>query len=329
MKKILTAVSLISLAAVCSFAADVKAELQEQISKTFATSAPAITNQGASAQNLSVFFKIYKGHLGRDYYSDGHAEDVVLVSDNSISVNCKAYALDEHTLVLAAPCAKAMAFDGFERGEDEDPIIYSAWLCSTVNCKVRENSQFLGYISEYGIMKDSGESFAYNDRIMVIWNTLLPLSGPYTNVLGVSSPQQLFALTSNHTVKINTSRFGKDAVKDRTLKANSVHKNSFQLDESGTDLSGMSTDPLFLVNTSHSEFLAGYNAAKLKRVSGLFSPMYSDTEGQKSNLWYGLTKADIELIGNSIQKYAPKSWAAVSGRLFYNQTDKPYFKVNK
>ena len=61
MKKILTAVSLISLAAVCSFAADVKAELQEQISKTLATSAPAIPNQGASAQNLSVFFKIYKG----------------------------------------------------------------------------------------------------------------------------------------------------------------------------------------------------------------------------------------------------------------------------
>ena len=52
----------------------------------------------------------------------------------------------------------------------------------------------------------------------------------------------------------------------------------------------------------------------------------NSSSGGTSPRWYTLSQQDLHFIRDTIQKQRPGDWARIKGRLFFNQTNTPYFK---
>jgi len=299
MKKILAAVSLFLVMTSVSFVYAAEETLQTKIEKAV-VNAIAPTNQGAIKENQVVHFTIVDRYWnpGDRYYGND------VVAANLYDFGCKAYALHANWLIVAGTCARHM-------DPIEDPM-------STVEFK-----------EWYITPQDKKDHFARNKNIMLVWRDKATYKGPFVNVLAVDTPHQLFTLTATHHVQINTARLGLNKVVDRTLKSGSIKTNAygkviFQLNEIGSDLSGTATDPLFLISSQSNEFLAGFNNGVLDYQS--VQQGLKGWDGLASPNWYNISEDDLLFIKDTVKGNRPQDWEAIKKQLFFNQTQKPYFK---
>lgn len=254
----------------------------------------AITpNKGAINKNLRVDLEISEYFYDERYDQNN--------GPYRADIACKAYALDAHWLILAGTCMRYSSGDIREPGDHE-------------------------FIERHGRVVHTNINYAENGNVMLIWTKENKYTAPFVNVLATSSPTQLFTLRSNHTVKIHTARFGSDSVKNRTLKTGSVKGKFFQLDERLRDLSGTATDPLFLISLQENEFLAAYNNGELEYALQMSAKDILNTfDGKPSKDWFTLNKNDLEFIKATVQANRPNDWNQIKQRLFFNNTQTPYF----
>ncbi|WP_428075907.1 hypothetical protein [Candidatus Avelusimicrobium luingense] len=314
MKKIIAAVSLLICAGVVSFASDVKyaidKQLQEAVAKTVL--AQPSPNKGAIDENITMEFDLYGGDLvvGRTQVNGEYKEDDLIENPYpSFSIKCKAYALDEHWAILAGTCPEAIN-TGLQNEWSDDPNSMTVFAVGTY---MGRKEKFLGFFLDYGLKEDIKNRMDHNDHVMLVWNEEATFSGPFVKVLATQNPNRLFALSDTHTFKINSASLGLNAVRTRTLKTGSVKNGTLELQESFADLSGTYTDPLFAINSRGNEFITGYNQAVQ------FVNVHSSS-------WYTLTERDLHFIKNTVQANRPQDWARIKNRLFFNQTQKPFFK---
>ncbi|WP_428075906.1 hypothetical protein [Candidatus Avelusimicrobium luingense] len=313
-----------------AFATTTHDTIHEQLTRSVAQqqiSPAGFSNEGAIEKNHRITFTAFDGRFVQEDHNFAPMEQA--------TIYCKAYALDAHWTLVAAPCAHAFAFNGWKKNIPYAQQIYSVSM-HTNNFEnwdsifQDDTNYFLGWISKNGQLPHEDTHMAYNNHIMLIWHEQRLYEGPYVNVLATTSPEQLFALETNNTFKINTARymFFSDSIRERSLQKGSVKGNTFRLDESATDLSGTSTDPLFLITPQHTEFIAGYNAAKLgkKWFRAQWLSGEKSLEGLACPVWYSLTKNDLQFIEQTVRAYRPQDWFSIKGRLFFNQTQTPFFK---
>lgn len=263
-----------------------------------ATVATMLTNKGAIKENKRVDFRIEESL--RDI-NTGEEE-----GPYEADIACKAYALDSHWLLLAGTCMRYSNEDIHEYDDHKH---------------IERFGRKITYSSVAPL------HHAQNSNIMLIWRNEAFYNAPFVNVLATSNPSKLFALSANHTVQINTARFGADGVKSRSLKTNSVQGNTFKLNESWRDLSGTATDPLFLISPNGNEFLAAYNDGYISYALQMtFDDIFHTYDGLKSDTWFTLTQADLEFIKQTVQANRPGDWATIKNRLFLDNTQTPYFK---
>ncbi len=287
MKKVVSVVMLLLTASVCALASQSNKALEMQVAKAVVNATAPTTNTGAIDKNITKEFGV------RDFFGEAIGP--------SYGVGCKAYALGSNWLLIAGTCADPM--DTY--GE------LSGWMTPT-------SHEIYSY--------DKNVHLDYNHRVMLVWaDGAAQLKAPFIKVLATSTPKQLFTLSATHTVKINTSRWGTNAVRERKLKTGSIttkgDKQYFQLESKG--MSGTATDPLFLIAPDSNEFLAAYNAGVVDYTSHPYG--WHPWEGYRSDSWYTITLEDLEFIKETVQANRPQDWNAIRTRLFYNTTDKPYF----
>ncbi len=303
------------------FAAEAPAPKADAVAAAVNKKVAAASNKGAINKNLRVDFRI------TEYAARPEEGDVVYpgeelsvvgaeVGPYEADLACKAYALDSNWLILAGTC---MRYDS--NAVEINGIRYPKRAFREIKSPFRVN----GFSIE-------STHYASNGNVMLLWTGNKGLAAelralPKVNVLAVSSPARLFALSANNTFKINTARLGSNAVRERTLKSNSIKGNRFQLDEGVTDLSGTATDPLFLFTPSGREFLAGYNDGILHyRLQVTLNDAPFTFDGAKSKNYFSLNLKDLEFIKKTVLAKRPGDWNRIKQRLFYNQTAKPYFK---
>ncbi len=220
---------------------------------------------------------------------------------------CKAYALDEHWLLVAATCMRPTQSDLWQVGDH----------------------LFLQRHSRQSFWPDQTpfENYRENKRIMLVWQEKPIYQAPFVKVLAVSSPKTLIAMGGNGVLKINTGRFGTDAVRTRTPDVNSVRGNTLRLKQIPGQLTGTATDPLFFINRQKNEFVVGYNNGSLDYWYAIsLADVFRTFNGLSSHIWYTLTKNDLLFIQKTVQTYRPQDWQRIKTRLFYNTTNTPYFK---
>ena len=269
-------------------------------------------NSGVIDQNQRVDLDI------QESFTDTHTHQNFGPYDAQIG--CKAYVLDSYWLVVAGTC---MRYDNgaiFESGDQAYMKRYGRKVTGLVS-SFKENPVkrvFTGLDASH---------HAENGNIMLIWSHTPAFFGPYVNILATSSPENLFTLSANHTIKINTARGGTNSTPTRTLKSGSIKGRTFELDEGWSDLSGTATDPLFLINPARNEFLSAYNNGYVHYALQMrLDDVTNSSSGGTSPRWYTLSQQDLHFIRDTIQKQRPGDWARIKGRLFFNQTNTPYFK---
>lgn len=309
MKKILTVLVALLFTAVGLFA-NSSEDLAEKIAAKAQTAKPS--NKGAIEEHQRVDFEIRESLTdtryiyGDDEYFEPNYE-LAKRGPYRADIACKAFALDKHWLILAGTCMEYSSGDIFEQGDSEYIERHSREVV---------NSSFGGKETK----------FARDGAVMLMWSEKGNFKGPYVNVLAVDSPKRLFSLTANHTIKINTARFGTNAIRTRNLLPNSVKGRTFKLDEAATDLSGTATDPLFLIAADSNEYLSGYNMAEISYALQITMDDFFHTyDGLTSDTWFTLSKEDLEFIRKTVTSKMPEDWNNIQKRLFYNNTDKPYF----
>ncbi len=254
----------------------------------------ATTNKDAIKNNLRIDFAISESFYDNRMEQDNGPFDA--------DIACKAYALDAHWLILSGTCM---------RYDDEDDI--------------REPGDH-EYMERHDRTFRKHYNHEENGNVMLMWTEQPIYNAPFVNVLATDSPNQLFTLSANHTIKINTARYGTDSVKTRKLKTGSVSGNLFKLDEGWTDLSGTATDPLFVISPKGNEFLAGYNNGYIAYALQMTTDdIFNTFDGKTSAEWFSLTKKDLNFIKQIVQEKRPQDWARIKNRLFFNTTDKPYY----
>ena len=271
-------------------------------------------NPGALEQNKTISFTMHGGKLERHFVTE-HGRpaenDTLDHLTSTLSMSCKAYALDEHWLILAGTCTKAMQAILATRWHNS---YYGDSEAFSIQISEYFSDRTIGMMTENGLINDVKTHMAYNDRLLLIWNDEAEHRAPFVNVLATASPYYLqFLQDHKHTLKIHTARFGSNRPFRRKIRPGTICENHFQLDEDWTDLSGTYTDPLFVINPAGNEFLTAFNNAVQ------FFNVTSDT-------WYGLTYVDLLFIKVTVQKYRPQDWARIKTRLFYNDTETPYFE---
>ncbi len=273
----------------------------------------AVSNSDALEKNITASFTLRGGKLERHPITNNskHTEDdsVEQVTVSS-SVSCKAYALDEHWLILAGTCMQAIQNNLRTKWHN----IYGDREAFEIQLSEGFFSErTIGLITEKGLIDDIKTYVANNNHLMLIWNDSPKYHSPFVNVLAVASPYWLaFLQEKNNQLKIHTARFGTNNTYTRTVKYGTISDNKFSLDESWYELSGTYTDPLFLINAVKNEFLAGYNDAV---------QFYQTT----SDKWYSLSYVDLVFIKDTVQKNRPQDWQRIKTRLFYNNLEKPCF----
>lgn len=281
----------ILLLTVCPLLATSNSTLQQKVEAEVKVA--TTQNKGAIEKNLRVDFEISESFYDERYDQNN--------GPYRADIACKAYALDSHWLILSGTCMRYSSGDIRELGDHE-------------------------FITRYGRVVKNKINYTNNGNVMLIWTDEDKYKSPFVNVLATSSPNQLFKLSSNHTVKINTARFGTDSVKTRTLKTGSIKGNFFQLDESWTDLSGTATDPLFLISPEENEFLAAYNNGEIEYALQMTAnDIFNTFDGKTSKEWFSLNRNDLEFIKTTVQKNRPNDWNKIKQRLFFNNTKIPFF----
>ncbi|WP_428049087.1 hypothetical protein [Candidatus Avelusimicrobium caledoniensis] len=271
------------------------------------------SNSNALEKNITASFTLRGGKLERHPITNNskHTEDdsVEQVTVSS-SVSCKAYALDEHWLILAGTCMQAIQNNLRTKWHN----IYGDREAFEIQLSEGFFSErTIGLITEKGLIDDIKTHTANNNHVMLIWNDSPKYRAPFVNVLAIASPYWLaFLQEKNNQLKIHTARFGTNNTYTRTVKYGTISENKFSLDESWYELSGTYTDPLFLINAVKNEFLAGYNDAV---------QFYQTT----SDKWYSLSYVDLVFIKDTVQKNRPQDWQRIKTRLFYNNLEKPCF----
>ena len=251
-------------------------------------------NKGAIKENLRVDFAISESFYDSRLQQDNGPFDA--------DISCKAYALNSQWLILAGTC---MRYD-----EERD---------------IREDGDH-EYMERHSRTFRRHYNYAENGNVLLMWSAKSRYSAPFVKVLATTSPHELFTLSANHTIKINTSRFGRHAVKTRKLKTGSVSGNHFKLDESWFDLSGTATDPLFVIAPNGNEFLAGYNNGYISYALQMtIDDSVNTSTRNPSDAWFSLTKEDLNFIKETVQEKRPQDWARIRTRLFLNTTNRPYF----
>lgn len=291
MNKVWTCASLLLLLA-CPLFANTHAKIAATINNK--VNARLSTNKGAIEKNLRVNFAISESFYDHKRNQNNGPFDA--------DIACKAYALDSHWLILSGTC---MRYD--EEGD------------------VREAGDH-EYIERHSRTFRTHYNYEISDNVMLMWTDNSSYEAPFVKVLATTSPNQLFTLSADHTIKINTARFGQNAVKTRKLKTGSVSGNYFKLDESWSDLSGTATDPLFLIAPDGNEFLAGYNNGYIiYALQMTLNDILNTFDGRPSDEWFSLTEGDLSFIKAVVQEKRPQDWARIRTRLFLNTTNQPYF----
>ncbi|MDD6153844.1 MAG: hypothetical protein PUC11_07885 [Elusimicrobia bacterium] len=291
MNKTWTCAGLLLLLA-CPLFANTGTKLESTV--TNKVNAAVATNKGAITKNLRVDFAISEEFydLDKKQYHGPFDADIA----------CKAYALDAHWLILSGTC---MRYD--EEGDIFEPGDHEyMW---------RGHRTFRKHYNH-----------AENGHVMLMWTDKPVYNAPFVNVLATLSPRPLFTLSATHTIKINTARYGSNAVRTRKLKTGSVYGNYFKLDEDWTDLSGTATDPLFVISPEGNEFLAAYNNGYIGYALQMTGDdIFHTFDGRISDKWFALHKVDLDFIKKTVQEKRPQDWARIRTRLFLNTTDKPFF----
>lgn len=219
-------------------------------------------------------------------------------------LGCKSYPLHEHWLLVSNTCLKVSDGDLFDVGDHK----------------------YIERVRVKQAPKDLGKFQIFQEGNVMLINTSKNFPAPYIKVLGFSTPQQLFALSGKNTFKINSSRFGWDAIRTRQLEQGSLVNDTFKLSEVPADLSGMFTDPLFLVTPDKNEYLTAYNNAGVDYALQIsLDDILHTWDGRKSDTWTSLSDADIAFIKATISKQDPKAWQSVSKRLFVDDPATPYY----
>ena len=269
------------------------------------------SNKDAIKGNIRVDFQISE----KLYNADQADESLIEVGPFKADLACKAYALDNNWLILAGTCMHY----------SPDPVDrYGVRYTERLERKV---------ISPFKTEKFAipANNYATNNNIMLLWADNEKMSAalkavPKVKVLAVSSPDTLFTFSAKNPFKINTARFGSNAIKTRRLKSQSANGKMFQLEEGLTDLSGTATDPIFLMMPNNREFLAGYNNGIMNYVLQLtFDDIFRTFDGKRSPNYFSLTLEDLNFIKRTVQEQRPEDWNHIKNRLFYDQTETPYF----
>ncbi len=301
-----------------AIAADLKPALERKISNI-------VLNQNAIENNLRIDFEITESVYREDSprsasYWGRESSNNTEMGPYKAKLSCKAYALDSHWLILSSTCMRY--------GNDE-VVIYDQIYPYRTGRTIHSSFNVAEFPVENAI---PAQNMALKGNLMLLWTDNEELAAsletlPKANVLAVSSPNQLFALSADNIFKINTARLGTDGVRIRTLKNNSVNGNKFQLNDKWTDLSGTATDPLFLVTRNGNEFLVGYNdgmllyALRFPRNDSIW-----DYQGKPSKDYFSLNLEDLNFIKETVLKERPQDWERIKERLFYNKIKSPYFQ---
>ena len=257
------------------------------------------SNNGALENNLRLDFFIRE--------SLWHASLEQMLGPYLADLSCKAYALDEHWLIIAGTCMRMAQGDIWQKGDQH----YLSRLHRSV----------------FHLDSTLFSNYANNKRVMLVWSDKPLYRAPFVHVLAVSSPAVLAELEeNNHQVIIHTARLGRNVSRQRTLEKTSFKENFFKLKESRFNLSGTATDPLFLVSQTKREFLAGYNNGYLRYYYLTdVNSLVNKYDGLPSDTWYHLQKQDLQFIQKTVLKRRPQDWPRIKKRLFYNTTSIPFF----
>lgn len=322
MKKIIAFLFLSALGTLSLQASDLPVTLSKKLSRKIAS---ALKEHSAIRANLRIDFQISEFLYKPNAFS-GSSQfkfDMSEIGPYKADLACKAYVLDSHWLIVSGTCMrpsneKINFFD----------LVYSK----------RKDRQILSPFEISGFpIPDAipAQNIAYNRNIMLLWTDNKQLVSflkkiPAVNVLAVRSAKNLFALSAASTFKVNTARFGLDAIRERTLKADSYDNNYFQLNEGLLDLSATATDPLFLVSKTGKEFLVGFNNGLLSYTLQITqNDIWETFDGKPSADFFPLTLEDLNFIKSTVLNIRPQDWISIQPRLFYNQTKTPYFNLEQ
>lgn len=292
MKKVLTLVSVLFITATFAAAQRVQQGVEQVMREAEQT---ASSNAGAEKRNEVLDLTLVETvvHAGNGAQNTYHA-----------AYRCKVYPLDQNWYIAAGTCGNSVKGDVHH----DDASEYTR--------------------HELKLTQVDGSNLEYkkNERVTLIRTSAL--SGPYVNVLA-STPVNLLALTGNgHTLKVNTSRFGLNAVRSREIRPKSIKENVFSLREGRFDLSGSATDPLFVINPNNDVFVAAYNKAPMRYFfydTGDLIRAFPEAHGDYSNSWFSLTEDDLKFIKQTVSAYEG-DWDRIKTRLFLDQTQTPYEK---
>lgn len=311
MKKLLTVISAVFFMATLATAQ--KGRLEEQVVRTVenARNNPQVQAPVAEPSNA--------GMEKTSYVVDFEIQESVYDGDNDATYKadyrCKAYKLDEHWIILAGTCGNSVNSDIAEDG-DHTYLKRHGFKFVQAYWAGRAVSPFVYKKNDHVMLLRTGDGFT--------------LKAPYVKILATSAPQNLFSLTAgkDYDAVINTSRFGLNAARTRTLKPKTIQGDQFELRKGFLGLSGSATDPMFIRDTQGEVFIAAYNVASMRyyfkdhpfQVRGSTEP-----DGDYSNTWFSLTEDDLKFIKETVSAY-PGDWERIKNRLFLNQTETPYEK---
>ena len=260
--------------------------------------------------------------------------------------SCTAYALDNHWLILPR---KGCLQEDSNLVFDEDNNQYYQYSEKTII----SDFHFLGH-SLYSI---SPKNYAINKNLMLVWtgdvfavNFLRSLQK--VNLLAVSTPEHLrylgqgnpillaeyndatlkakaysrpFPKESNLLNPAHKNNLGATALWNEKVLQQKLNYNTFQFNDADIDDKAGLT--LFLRTPSGFEFLVGYsNSIKgfsLSRKKDDSLSIFSHTYPQG---YFTLALEDLEFIKKTVLEKRPKDWERIKNRLFFDQTETPYFK---
>lgn len=250
-----------------------------------------------------------------------------LISTTSLHkvTGCKAYAIDEHWLLMGAAClyepAKIKEKETFSLDPDGMVILQrngynkdSYSLRKNLNGK-RDLEVFVGdniVLLKFD-PKQGGDKYAAFCELLQ--------TAPKINILAFNktTPENVPG-----TFKIHTARFGVNGLRERQLKNVYPAEELFTFQEKRKDLSGTSTDPAFLTNAPdlanqapgirQNTYWMGVNTAPT---------VWGEAKGSAPTTWDGkpgpyyhyFTLKDVEFIKKTLSKQDPAASKRVKERL--------------